>query len=786
MYTHNIILVVAFITASAQQPECATPQSCGADSSSLLQKPTLPGKDPNSQDDAEDSLGVPHVIGLRRESVPIYRQGKIASFKTSYSGVLSIGEPAQDFRVVFDTGSAHIVLPAVECQTEACKANHRRLYDQSKSITSLPINADGSLVHDNEMGEQVTIGFGTGEITGEFAKDVVCFGKAQTRDEAQRDKELELEREEMAALIKQESLNIHVIEKSVEEDEDDEQQAWESSEAESDAVDYSPMCVEMNLIVAVQMSTVPFKTFQFDGILGLSLEGLAMNKNFSTFDMLVRNGMAALPHFGVFLTDGEDDEPAEVAMGGADPRRMLEPIAWSNVYTPELGYWIVPIIAVRIDGVEHEVCKDGTCRGVVDTSTSHLGIPAPFDQDFSSQLQVDAGDLLDCRLAKAPIIEIEVPGKIIILNAQSYMRRLPLREGVSVSSSKGVALDEKEGTKEKILMGSNEDTRTNEKCIKHAKPVKCEMEAANIRDDSNTDRFRTYQKSPTEVCVERTDKFGPWAMDLHFLCPPAEMVEIKFGSNEGPSETLCVDKPSPPVLCDPDAANERQDRHGDTFVVFDRDDKICVNRTDIPGTWALDLKVHCPQFEASALETKPDEPSQEDDKIGEPEKEGLTEAKAEEQQDAKNGEPEQEAKTEEQEDTKIGEPEKEETKEKEEVQLQQKEAGASEGSAKDAETQAKADEQSEPEIVKRNCSPRTMAVRLPEPLGPKLFILGEPVLHRYYTVYDWENKRVGFSLANTVRNTMDPSKLGRGVLPKEVDMLLMQGKTEVTRPKPSP
>jgi len=69
-----------------------------------------------------------------------------------------------------------------------------------------------------------------------------------------------------------------------------------------------------------------------------------------------------------------------------------------------------------------------------------------------------------------------------------------------------------------------------------------------------------------------------------------------------------------------------------------------------------------------------------------------------------------------------------------------------------------------------------MPVRLPEPLGPKLFILGEPVLHRYYTVYDWENHRVGFSLANNRRNTMDPSELTdrRGELPKEVDMLLMQ------------
>jgi len=773
MYTYNIIFAVYFLAASAQQEEstelCQSPHSC-ADSSSLLQKPALPSQDGNSQD-AQDSLGVPHVIGLRRESVPIYRQGKIASFKTSYSGVLSIGQPAQDFRVVFDTGSAHIVLPAVECRTEACTANHRRLYDQRKSITSLPINADGSLVHDNEMGEQVTIGFGTGEITGEFAKDIVCFGKAQTGDEAQRDKELELQREEMAALIKQESLNIRDTEQEEEKEEDLEAGTVLD---EADGVDYSPMCVEMNLIVAVEMSTVPFKTFQFDGILGLSLEGLAMNRNFSTFDMLVRNGMAAKPHFGVFLTDGEDNEPAEVAMGGADIRRMLEPLSWSDVYQPELGYWIVPIITVRIDGVEQEVCKDGTCRGVVDTGTSHLGIPAPFDQDFSRLLQVDAGDLLDCRLAKAPHVEIDIPGKTIILDAQSYMRRLPLREGVSVSSAKGVALDEKDTNKEKILMGSNENKSTSKKCIMHSKAVICEAHAADMREDSNNDRFRVYQKSPREVCVERTDTHGAWAMDLHFLCPAAEMEEVKFGANYGPDETVCV-RPSVPVFCDADAANMRKDPHNDTFEIFTRDDEICAKRTDIPGSWGLQLSVLCPRFEASQHQTG--ESEKDDDKIGEPEKEVVNKVdEAEKEKDAN-----------------IGDVDKEEKEGKDEVNLQQqdaqtKEAGASDGTKQDTnddKSEAKADESSEPEVVKRNCSPRVMAVRLPEPLGPKLFILGEPVLHRYYTVYDWENKRVGFSLANTVRNTMDPSKLGRGTLPKEVDMLLMQGKTEVTRPKPS-
>jgi hypothetical protein len=45
------------------------------------------------------------------------------------------------------------------------------------------------------------------------------------------------------------------------------------------------------------------------------------------------------------------------------------------------------------------------------------------------------------------------------------------------------------------------------------------------------------------------------------------------------------------------------------------------------------------------------------------------------------------------------------------------------------------------------CFPLLMTLDLEAPLGPKLFILGEPVLRKYYTVYDAQQKRVGFGRA---------------------------------------
>merc|ERR1719393_66379 len=127
---------------------------------------------------AEEAPAQPHLIPLRRESVPVKRKGKVVSFKTSYSGLVSIGQPAQSFRVVFDTGSGHLVLPSVECGSEACQVHLQ--YNQSASTTAVPINADGSIVPPGKMCDQVNIGFGTGKVKGEFVRDKLCLGAPKT------------------------------------------------------------------------------------------------------------------------------------------------------------------------------------------------------------------------------------------------------------------------------------------------------------------------------------------------------------------------------------------------------------------------------------------------------------------------------------------------------------------------------------------------------------------------------------------------------------------------------
>jgi len=66
----------------------------------------------------------------------------------------------------------------------------------------------------------------------------------------------------------------------------------------------------------------------------------------------------------------------------------------------------------------------------------------------------------------------------------------------------------------------------------------------------------------------------------------------------------------------------------------------------------------------------------------------------------------------------------------------------------------------------KRCVPTLMTLDLPRPLGPKLFVLGEPVLRKYYTVYDAHTKSVGFGRANHERS---PSREELLISSPEVD-----------------
>jgi len=465
-----------------------------------------PGPPPRYDTTPQPLTADVHLVPLRRESVPVKRKGKVVSFKTSYSGIINVGRPAaQEFRVVFDTGSGHIVLPSVECQSEACIV-HRR-YNKKASGTAVSINLDGSPVPVGKLCDRVTIGFGTGSVRGEFVHELVCLGEAPRG---------------------------------------------------GSGLDGQP-CANSFAVMAIEMSTSPFKNFGFDGIIGLGLKSLSLSKQYNFFNMLTEGRQVLTPRFGFFLTDGENGEESEIAFGGHNPARLLTPLAWTNVSKPELGYWQLQVLAFRIGNTTMDFCQSGKCNAILDTGTSHLGIPTPFERSISEMLTTPANGMLDCRLADLPTVEIEVPGFNITLYPENYMRRLPLREDVNVSSMDG------------------------------------------------------------------------------------------FKNASGSQLGATAAKPTTPAA------------------------------------------------EPSLLASVAPDPAQ----------------------------------------------------------------GA----------------------VQRYCRPRFMPVSLPEPLGPNLFILGEPVLHRYYTVFDWGVPQVGFGLSNSNQNSLDRSLITDrvGSLPHDVEVYLMQKDVKASR-----
>mmetsp|Transcript_98618 Transcript_98618/g.307184 ORF Transcript_98618/g.307184 Transcript_98618/m.307184 type:complete len:422 (-) Transcript_98618:113-1378(-) len=320
-----------------------------------------------------------HTVALSKQNVPVHRGDRVVATKTAYFGRVFVGLPEpQSFTVLFDTGSGHFILPSKACEDTSC-LKHRR-YDRLLSGSAVAIDSDGVEVpSDSTEFDTVDISFGTGQVSGPFVQEVVCFGNSTgpTSDKSKRND-----------------------------------------------------CVGLRVVAAEKMTQDPFQHFDFDGVVGLGLDGLALHKDFSFVGQLDQLGLGEDTYFGVFLAKG-DAHPSEISFGGHNEERVSGPLSWVPVAAPQQGYWQVQIRSVRVGDKAIDLCDDGSCRAVLDTGTSMLGVPRQAASTLHWTLArpvpggAEAAGGMDCRGFEGPPIIFDLGGLELRLEAEDYSRPAP-------------------------------------------------------------------------------------------------------------------------------------------------------------------------------------------------------------------------------------------------------------------------------------------------------------------------------------------------------------------------
>lgn len=310
-------------------------------------------------------------VQLRKQYVPVIKENRTIAYKTAYFGSLYIGEKELEaFTVVFDTGSGHLILPSGTCQSEPCK-KHKR-YNRTDS--AVDIEYDGSYIKSEANDrDQVSIAFGTGEVMGEFIREVVCLGEGE----------------------------------------------------------HLEACVNLRVVLATEMTEDPFSYFAFDGVLGLGLKALTLDPHFSFFSQMVKQHPFLKPQFAVFLSRHDEGENV-ISFGGIDLARGTEEMRWAPVIMEEMGYWMVQIKSLRIGDTEIEECADGSCRAILDTGTSLLGVPHAVIRTMHRLLarvvpaeQPQNIADIDCRGIPGHKMTFDLGGPVVSITEEDYSRPTP-------------------------------------------------------------------------------------------------------------------------------------------------------------------------------------------------------------------------------------------------------------------------------------------------------------------------------------------------------------------------
>ena len=100
----------------------------------------------------EEEIKLKHTIGLKNFA------------NSQFYGTIEIGNPPQEFKVIFDTGSSNLWVQSKLCISKGCSQHAG--YDHERSST---FKFYDSVINNNNF----SIKYGTGEISGQYAKETI-------------------------------------------------------------------------------------------------------------------------------------------------------------------------------------------------------------------------------------------------------------------------------------------------------------------------------------------------------------------------------------------------------------------------------------------------------------------------------------------------------------------------------------------------------------------------------------------------------------------------------------
>ncbi|XP_036129290.1 chymosin-like [Molossus molossus] len=278
-----------------------------------------------------------------------YKAGKVASeplfnyLDCQYFGKITIGTPPQEFTVVFDTGSSDLWVPSVYCKSNACQNHHR--FDPAKSSTF------------QDMGEPLTIQYGTGSMEGVLGYDTVT----------------------VSSIV------------------DHHQTVGLSTQEPGDVFTYS----------------------QFDGILGLAYPSLASEYSVPVFDNMMNKHLVAQDLFSVYMS--RNGPGSMLTLGAIDTSYYTGPLHWVPITVQEYWQFTVDSVTVdgvvvACDGGCQAILDTGTSM-LVGPSSDILSIQKAIG---ATQSQFGMFDINCGSLSSMPTVVFEIHGKKYPLPPSAY------------------------------------------------------------------------------------------------------------------------------------------------------------------------------------------------------------------------------------------------------------------------------------------------------------------------------------------------------------------------------